>query len=109
MDAPARVHRRCSRTRRTIRVTLNKRRDPAVLAHMREAIRAGFPRVLKLNRRSAATRREKLLGRLLGPNRVDRGEWPMAFARRTVNAHVSYIPAEQNRGAGARIGNLLRR
>ena len=106
---PTRATGRCSRTRRTIRVTLSKRRYPAVLAHMRAAIGAGFPRVLRLNRRGAATRRARLLAGFPARQGADRDEWPMAFARRTVKAHVAYIPAGQNRGAGARIGNLLRR
>ncbi|MEZ5121863.1 MAG: NucA/NucB deoxyribonuclease domain-containing protein [Solirubrobacterales bacterium] len=91
-------------------MALDRRRHRAVLAHMRRAVRAGWDRVLVLNREGAEERRERLLDEDRYPTRegMDRDEWPMAFARKTWRAHVAYVPSRQNRSAGTIIGNALR-
>lgn len=93
-----------------VTVKLDRTRHRSVLQHMRQAIRAGWPRVLTLNRDGADERRERLLDDDRYPTRPgrDRDEWPMAFARETWRADVAYVPSGQNRSAGAIIGNTLR-
>ena len=100
----------CTRTRRVVRVTLDREKYRAVLRHMRRAVRDGWPRVLRLNRGGADQRRDRLLDDNRYPTRrgMDRDEWPMAFARRSWRADVAYVPSSQNRGAGASLGNQLR-
>lgn len=100
----------CTTTRRMVTVTLDRRRHRAVLAHIRRAIRAGWPRVLTVNRPGADERRDQLLDDARYPTRpgMDRDEWPMAFARTSWRAHVAYVPARANRSAGAIISNRLR-
>lgn len=100
----------CTTTRRVVTVTLDRRRHRAVLAHIRRAIRAGWPRVLTVNRPGADERRDQLLDDSRYPTRpgMDRDEWPMAFARTSWRAHVAYVPSRQNRSAGAIIANRLR-
>jgi len=107
---PAPTQEQCTTTDDIVRVTLDRRRHRRVLAHMRKAIRAGWDRVLVLNREGAEKRRERLLDDDRYPTRdgMDRDEWPMAFARPTWRAHVAYVPSGQNRSAGAIIGNALR-
>jgi hypothetical protein len=100
----------CTTTRRVVTVTLDRRRHRAVLGHIRRAIRAGWPRILSLNRPGAEERRDRLLDESRYPTRrgMDRDEWPMAFARTDWRAHVAFVPSRQNRSAGAIIGNRLR-
>jgi hypothetical protein len=99
----------CVRTRRVVRVAISRTRYPAVLAHIRQAVREGWPRVLRINRPGADARRERALAGIPTRPGMDRDEWPMAFARKTWRAHVAYVPSDQNRGAGASIGLKLRR
>lgn len=99
----------CSRTKDVIEIGLSKTRYPAVLAHMETAVKAGFPRVMTLNRVGAARRRARALRGWRTRRGHDRDEYPMAFARKTWRAHIAYVPSTQNRGAGASIGTKLRR
>lgn len=105
-DAPAPS---CTSTRAVIRVGLSRTRYPAVLRHIRVAIRAGWPRVVRINRLGADQRRDRALRGWPTRRGMDRDEWPMAFARRSWRTHVAYVPSDQNRGAGATIGLKLRR
>jgi len=103
---PAKI---CSRTRDVVEIGISKTRYPAVLEHVRAAIKAGFPRVMTLNRTGAERRRARALRGWKTRPGFDRDEYPMAFARRTWRTHIAYVPASQNRGAGASIGTKLRR
>jgi len=99
----------CVRTRRVVKVAISRTKYPAVLAHIRKAVRQGWPRVLRINRPGADARRDRALAGIPTRPGMDRDEWPMAFARKTWPAHVAYVPSGQNRGAGASIGIKLRR
>ncbi|MDO8184641.1 NucA/NucB deoxyribonuclease domain-containing protein [Conexibacter sp. JD483] len=99
----------CERARRTVEVGISSTRYPAVLAHIETAVTAGWPRVLKINRRGAEQRRQRALRGWPTKPGYDRDEWPMAMARRSWRTHVAYVPSAQNRGAGATIGVKLRR
>jgi hypothetical protein len=99
----------CTRTDRVVRVGISRTKYPAVLRHIRQAVRAGWPRVLTINRAGADERRDRALRDIPTKERYDRDEWPMAFARKTWRTHVAYVSSGQNRGAGASIGLKLRR
>lgn len=101
--------RTCQLVRKVVDVGISRTRYPAVLTHMREAISAGWPRVLRINRTGADARRDRAVRAMPTRRGYDRDEWPMAFARKTWRAHVAYVPSGQNRGAGASIGLKLRR
>jgi len=94
---------------KVVSVGISRTRYPAVLAHMRAAIRRGWPRVLTINRSGADQRRDRALAGIPTKPGMDRDEWPMAFARRSWRTDIAYVPSDQNRGAGARIGIKLRR
>jgi hypothetical protein len=99
----------CTKPTSVVTVGISETKYPAVLAHMRRAIRAGWPRVLTIHREGAAARRERALAGIPTREGYDRDEWPMAFARRSWRTDVAYVPSDQNRGAGARVGIKLRR
>lgn len=99
----------CATSRAVVTVAISKTRYPAVLAHIRQAIRAGWPRVLTVHRAGAERRRARALAGIPTKPGMDRDEWPMAFARRSWRTHVAYVPSDQNRGAGSSISLKLRR
>lgn len=99
----------CETTDRVVTVAISKTRYPAVLAHIRQAVRADWPRVLTIHRAGADRRRDRALAAIPTRPGMDRDEWPMAFARRSWPAHVAYVPSAQNRGAGSSIALKLRR
>lgn len=90
-------------------IGISSTKFPAILAHIRGAIRRGWPRTLTLHRQGASARRARLLRGVPTKQGYDRDEWPMAFARRSYEADVEYVPSGQNRGSGAVIGVKLRR
>lgn len=104
--APARA---CQRTGRVVEIGISATRYPRVLAHIDAAVRAGWPRVLRIRREGADRRRARLLRGIPTRRGYDRDEWPMAMARSGWRAHVAYVPSGENRGAGASIGLKLRR
>jgi hypothetical protein len=101
----------CTTTKQVVKVGISQTKYPALLRHIRTATRAGWPALLTINRDGADERRDQLLDDGHYPTRpgMDRDEWPMAFARADWRAHVAYVPSRQNRGAGASIGQKLRR
>jgi len=99
----------CTSTRSIVRVGISRTRYPAVIRHMKVAIRAGWPKVMTLNRKGADQRRDRALRGWRTRRGFDRDEFPMAFGRKTWRTHVAYVPSGQNRGAGATIGVKLRR
>lgn len=101
--------RACERTDRVVEIGVSRTRYPRVLAHIDAAVRAGWPRVLRIRRDGADARRDRLLRGIPTRRGYDRDEWPMAMARADWRAHVAYVPSGENRGAGASIGLKLRR
>jgi hypothetical protein len=101
--------RACQRTNRVVEVGISATRYPRVLAHIDAAVRAGWPRVLRIRRDGADGRRDRALRGIPTRPGYDRDEWPMAMARSDWRAHVAYVPSGENRGAGASVGLKLRR
>jgi hypothetical protein len=99
----------CTSAKNVVEVGISRTRYPAILQHMRVAIRAGWPKVMTLNRRGADQRRDRALRGWKTKRGMDRDEFPMAVGRKTWRTHVAYVPSGQNRGAGATIGIKLRR
>jgi hypothetical protein len=99
----------CRIVKRVVNVGLSKTKYPEVRKHWDAAIKKGYPRVLKINRKGAAQRRAKLLRDISTKAGFDRDEYPMAMARRTVKADVDLVDSSQNRGAGSVQGTKLRR
>jgi hypothetical protein len=81
---------------------------PSVAAHIASAILAGESAVCTIDRQGAEQRREKSLAGIPTRDGYDRDEWPMAMcAEGGAGASVAYIDPEENRGAGAWVGNQL--
>lgn len=98
----------CKQSKRAVRVYLSKARHPHVIAHIKRSWRRGYPHVLRIRRRGADERRERLLARYPTRDGFDRDEAPAAMLRSTVRADVMYVPSSENRSAGASMGNQLR-
>src|SRR5664279_1545935 len=109
---PHRTHRhpagRCIRVPYPIVVRLLRVRYPHIVAHIVRSWRRGYPRILRIHRAGAATRRRLLLAHVTTRPGYDRDEEPAAVLRRTVRADVAYVPARENRAAGASLGDQLR-
>lgn len=95
-------------------VIISRRRYPDAAAHVEHAQKNGQPTVLTLDRQGTAARRSESLrgvgenGHRPGPG-FDRDEYPFAATREGGSgADVRYIPAEQNRGAGASFAHQVR-
>lgn len=99
---------------RTLRVVrLPASRYPHIADHVRDAIAGrtqngrAWPRVLRINRRGADERRDKLLRGIPTRPGFDRDEFPPAMARTTVAADVRYVESSENRSAGSVMGRQL--
>lgn len=99
----------CVRTDAVQKIGFSGTRMPAIRAHFRAAVAAGWPRVLTLNRAGAELRRMRLLRDLPTREGFDRDEYPPAIGRRSYKADVAYVPVSQNRRHGAQLGAKLRR
>jgi len=94
----------CVTVGRVVRVAISRTRYPAVLRHMRQAVRAGWPRVLRINRPGADERRDRALAGIPTRPGMDRDEWPMAMARSSWPAHVAYVPSGRTVAPARRSG-----
>jgi hypothetical protein len=99
----------CRRVRRVVVVRISARRYPRTADHIIDAIAAGEPRLLHLDRRAAAANRERsLAGVPTRPGR-DRDEYPPALAHEGgTGADIRYVPYADNRGAGSILGARLK-
>jgi hypothetical protein len=110
LSATVDQHRACRRSRSVVVVPLSGRRYPETAAHVLDAIAAGHPRILHLERSGAAANRARSLAGI--PTRAgrDREEYPPAVSREGgAGADVRYVPSADNRGAGAVMGERLGR
>jgi hypothetical protein len=109
----------CTSPRAVQVVTFSSRKYPNIRAHVTKAIRAGWPRVLTINRVGADQRRDRLLQGMPTKAGHDRDEYPPAMARglgtavrgegpRGWMASVQYVPSSENRSHGATMGAALR-
>jgi filamentous hemagglutinin len=90
-------------------VTISKDRYPESAQHIEDAIGAGKPDTLTIDRDNAATRRRDSLRGIETKPGLDRDEYPPAmFQEGGQGASVRHIPAGDNRGAGACIGAQCR-
>ncbi len=90
-------------------VTVSKSRFPESAKHIEDAVSAGKPNTLTINRSgAAANRRDSLRGVETKPG-LDRDEFPPAmFQEGGKGASVRHINSSDNRGAGACIGAQCR-
>ncbi|MFM9139107.1 MAG: hypothetical protein ACKOTH_00845, partial [Solirubrobacterales bacterium] len=94
---------------------------PNIFRHFARAVKAGWPKVLKVNRAGADARRDRLLENVFTRSGFDRDEYPPAVGRgkgkgltRGDNptgwmASVQYVPSSENRSHGSVLGTKLRR
>lgn len=125
-DKPKAEPKSCTRTKKVFGVGFSRTKYPEIRKHYLAAVKAGWPRILVLNRPGADARRDRLLDDpVLGlPTRegYDRDEYPPALGRgrgpkalrRGINptgwkASVMYVPSSENRSHGSNMGIKLRR
>jgi Deoxyribonuclease NucA/NucB len=107
--AHARAGRRaCRRLRSVLVVLISRSRYPYTGDHVVDAIAAGEPAILHIDRAGADANRDASLRGI--PTRVgyDRDEYPPAVSREGgAGADVRYVPSSDNRGAGTVMGERL--
>jgi hypothetical protein len=89
-------------------IRLRRTRYPHIVAHIVRSWRRGYPKVLRIHRAGASIRRRRLLAHMATRAGYDRDEAPAAVLRLTIRADVAYVPARENRAAGASLGDQLR-
>jgi hypothetical protein len=98
----------CRRSRRVVVVRISAKRYPATADHVRDAIAAGHPRILHLDRAGADANRARSLAGIPTRRAYDRDEYPPAVSREGgADVHVRYVPSADNRGAGSVLGDRL--
>jgi Deoxyribonuclease NucA/NucB len=98
----------CQRQQSSVYVELSRSRYPETTDHWRDAMNAGHPRLLHIDRESADLHREQSLAGFPPRPRRDRDEYPVAMSREGGwGASVRYIDPADNRGSGASMGNQL--
>ncbi|WP_053460727.1 RHS repeat-associated core domain-containing protein, partial [Xenorhabdus sp. GDc328] len=81
---------------------------PQTFRHIDEAIKAGHPYIVTIQRETAKLNRKLSLKDVKTKKGADRDEWPMAmFKEGGHGASVRYIDPSDNRGAGSSIGKIL--
>jgi hypothetical protein len=102
------ARRTCRRVQRVVVVRISARRYPYTADHIVDAIAAGEPRILHLDRAGADANREESLDGIPTRDGYDRDEMPPAVSREGgAGADVRYVPSADNRGAGAAMGEQL--
>ena len=114
----------CSRPSSVQHIVFSRSKYPSIRRHYLRAVRAGWPRILVVNRTGTGARRDRLLDESSLPTRAgfDRDEYPPAVGRgrgtralkRGINpigwrAHVAYVRSSENRSHGSSLGGQLRR
>ena len=111
----------CVRPRGVQPVGFSSTKYPNIFRHFARAVKAGWPKVLKVNRTGADARRDRLLENVFTRSGFDRDEYPPAVGRgkgkgltRGDNptgwmASVQYVPSSENRSHGSVLGTKLRR
>ncbi len=98
----------CDRQYRSISVELDESRYPYTTDHIEDAIRAGEPALLHIDRSGADQNREESLEGIPTRSGYDRDEYPPAVSEEGGRgASVRYVRSSDNRGAGASMGNQL--
>jgi hypothetical protein len=115
----------CSRPAAVVRLRFSAAKYPNIRRHGRDAIAAGWPSVMVLNRRGSDQRRNRLLAGMPTRRGFDRDEYPAAVGRGRADgsrrglvrgsgpigwmADVRYVPSSENRSHGSSLGSKLRR
>ena len=97
----------CARQKRAVVVSLSK--YPNIAAHVRDAIAAGQPVILHIDRKHADEHRAASTDDLPTKRGYDRDEYPPAMSREGgETASVRHVKSSENRAAGASMGGQLR-
>ena len=89
-------------------LTISKGQYPQTAGHISDAIKAGHPDIVTIDRSGANTNRRASLKGIKTAPQKDGDEWPMAvFKEGGKGASVRHIDPSDNRGAGLSIGNIL--
>lgn len=111
----------CEKPRRVQTISFSATKYPTIRRHVLDAVAAGWPRTLVVNRPAASARRTRLLRGVPTRRGFDRDEYPPAVGRgkgtglvrgsspRGWKASVAYVPSSENRSHGSRLGLELRR
>lgn len=110
----------CTSPRSVQSVTFSSAKYPTIRRHVNRAVRAGWPRVLTINREGSDQRRSRLLRGKPTRAGFDRDEYPPAMARGRGSAvrgsapvgwmaSVMYVPRSENRSHGAVMGAAARK
>lgn len=98
----------CQRQQSSVYVELSRSRYPQSTDHIADAIAAGQPALLHIDRENADRHREQALEGHPPRDGFDRDEWAPAMSREGgANSDVRYIDPSDNRGAGSSMGNQL--
>ena len=108
-EAHGRAERRaCRRVAGVVIVRIPRRRYPYTADHIVDAIAAGEPKILRVDRPGADANREESLRGIPTRQGYDRDEYPPAVSREGgAGADVRYVPSSDNRGAGTVMGERL--
>ena len=97
----------CIRQKRSVVVSLTK--YPNIADHVRDAIAAGQPVILHIDRKHADEHRAESTDDLPTRPGYDRDEYPPAMSREGgESADVRHVKSRENRAAGASMGGQLR-
>jgi Deoxyribonuclease NucA/NucB len=100
--------RACRRVAGVVVVRIPRRRYPYTADHILDAIAAGEPQILHVDRAGADANREQSLRGIPTRPGYDRDEYPPAVSREGgADADVRYVPSSDNRGAGTVMGERL--
>lgn len=100
--------RSCTKPSGVQSVIFSAAKYPNIRAHMRRAIRRGWPRTLVLHRRKSGVRRDRALEGFPTRRGYDRDEYPPAVGRETWRTDIAYVPSSENRSHGSSLGAQLR-
>jgi hypothetical protein len=98
----------CQRQQSSVYVELSRSRYPESTDHIEDAIAAGHPALLHIDRENADQNREEALEGWPPRDGYDRDEYPPAISlESSSDSDIRYIDPSDNRGAGSSMGNQL--
>ena len=98
----------CQSQHSSVHVALSASRYPETTDHLSDAIAAGEPSLLHIDRADEDAHRDASLADYPPRTGYDRDEYPPAMSREGgAGADVRYIDPSDNRGAGSTMGNAL--
>jgi hypothetical protein len=98
----------CQSQHNSVHVALSSSKYPETTDHISDAVAAGQPSLLHIDRAHEEEHRAESLKNYPPRGDLDRDEFPVAMSREGgAGADVRYINPSDNRGAGATMGNAL--